>query len=1362
MSASDPSQWPPAGERSDGDSIAGMVASRIEAVPPTPGDALDWAATAARYEREAAALGDRPGVAELLFECGRIHEERLSDPETALGFYRRAMAAGRRFTPNLRALARLAAARGDLPLAAEAEAELERDSPGGLGGALAALEAAEAQGEPGGRLEAHLRCAAALDDPRRAAHHLLAASAIGGSSLGDLEQAAGLALQAFDRCPSDPLVRSAARLHAARTGDLRRLAEVLRAEADATGGDAAAQALLVLARAEERLGEGDRAVASLERAWMLAPDHPRVLSELARLRETRGEWAEASDALDALAAAHLAHGGPGDRLAALAARLRRIEIEESELGRPEEALRCCRDALALDPGQRTALAALGRLCSRGGDWEGLLAACRAEAEAARDPHERAQRTYKAAQVLEERLGRPVEAAHAYRSALAQAPDLLAARSALERLLEREGRWDELCHLIEQDLPAAGPAEQLEALFRLARIEEERKGDGAAAAARYRQVLELDQGNAAALRSLRASLERLGLWRELAEVLGQEAARAAEPARRLALLQRRAEVLEELTQDPERAVAAWEDLRSLRPDHLPALRALGRLYAAAGQWGPVAEGFRAQAAAARDPAQAAELLFRAAELQERRLGRPDAAVPLYREVLLLLPAHLPALQALCRLHRARGEYADLSEALSSLAAAREAPPERAAALAELGELCEERLSDLPRALAAYEEALAVDPRQETALHAAERLYMALGRSSELAALRRSALSDPYAADRPARLLRLAWQEAAPGGDSALAARAAEALAGAAPDSPASALLALRLAADPAQRLAARTALAEAAPLHTSLPGVAPGAPGSDQAALALACQARLAAASDPGSRAAWAVQAGEAWERAGDADRAIAAYQQALAAAPAHLPALRAARHLFAQQRDWGAVRSTLHAEGAALLHGPDGAAAWHEAGIIAEQWFGDVDGAVRDYRAALGRDPSDPVALTRVEALLAPAGLAELADVHAARAQAEPEPGRAADAWMAAARARLDGPDGQGAALHHLDRALELRPDHAGALALRARLRAQAGQAAPALDDLQRCLALGGDPASQAPLHLSAAALWEEDLHDPAAALRHVEAALTLAPESVEALARLARLHQGAGRLPAAAAALRRLEALAGLSRQEQIDHGFALASVEADMGELDPALASCRKVLLADPGHPGALRLRVELARRRGDPADLAEALAAAASGARDPAVRSDAHLEAARLHAGPLASRPQAVEHLRAALELEPEREEIRATLAEVAEEGQPSLALEQHRRLLSRDPCRVASWTALYRLFGRTRSHDGAYVAATVLRWLGVPTPGPAAEQLLLEGDRLVPGRAARRWRPPTSTSCAPPAIAARFPSWWRPPATCWPAF
>src|SRR5512138_3359800 len=96
-------QWRSPGDPAEGpESIAGELASRIDAVPAAPGDAMDWAATAAAFEREAEALGARPAASQLLYEVGRIYEEHLGDPAAALGFHRRALALDPAFLPNLR------------------------------------------------------------------------------------------------------------------------------------------------------------------------------------------------------------------------------------------------------------------------------------------------------------------------------------------------------------------------------------------------------------------------------------------------------------------------------------------------------------------------------------------------------------------------------------------------------------------------------------------------------------------------------------------------------------------------------------------------------------------------------------------------------------------------------------------------------------------------------------------------------------------------------------------------------------------------------------------------------------------------------------------------------------------------------------------------------------------------------------------------------------------------------------------------------------------------------------------------------------------------------------------------------------
>jgi tetratricopeptide (TPR) repeat protein len=1392
----DPLDWPQADPTPDGeDSIAGQLASRIAALPPAPDDPIDWASAAAVFEREAAALGARPAAALLLYEAARIHEERLHDPAVALEYHRRALSLDATFVPNLRAVRRLAMEQGDDALAAEVlEAEasiaptpearaellllrgrllatlgraeesravLDRavaSAPGSFAAAEEAARVAAAANDREALADAYARCARAAADRRLSAHYLSAAAALLEEGLGRPDRAGALALDAFTLLPDDPLLRASARRHAERLGRTDELAKILEAEASLATGAAASDAWLALAHLEERLGRSDAAIAALERGRAAAPAEPLVLSEIARLREARGAWADACDALEALAASHLSFGDAGHVHEAIVAKLRRAEIEEAQLGRTHQAIGCCREVIALDPGNRGALSALGRLCARAGDWEGLLAAFEAEAASARDPRDRAHRTFKAAEVLEERLGRTEDALARYREALALEPELVPARAALERLCEREGRWEELCALLDAELAQLrSPAEQIAQLFRMARLREERLADLAGAADLYRRVLELDPESRIALPALGGVLAKLGRVDELAAVLQREAELAGNPQRAVAILQRRAELVDEHLDDPERARAAWEDVRSLAPTHPAALRALGRLHARAGRWEELAAMFRAEADAAADPSVAADLLYRIGELLERRMDRVEDAVAAYREALTLAPAHLPALHALTRIYRVLGDDEHLVEVLRAQGAARVAAVERAAPLSEAARIAEERLGDPARAVEHYEEVLRIAPGFPPALRALDRLYAQLRRFDDLAALRRTA-TDATPEDHAERLLRLARLEADRVGDHAAALHALDELLSVAPEHPAALLLAIRLEPEAERRARARVGLAAAGsepePRAALLAGAALELRPASERRAALARAAGLAPASaalapeeerrlrqagdaaglaafydhcretalDPASRACWATRAGEAWAEAGDPTRALAAFQAALGDAPASLPALRGARALFARGGDWAAVRSTLQAEGAALQDPHAASMAWLQAGDIAESRFHDPDAALADYRAAAERAPLEPEPVARLQAALGPEGAAALAHLHEARARSEQDGRRAANAWLDGARAAADSGDRDGA-LAMLDRALEARPELAGALELRSRLRAQSGLHEEALADCEACIALQGDPRARVLLHLHAAAICQEGLSTPARAVPHLTAALAIAPDSADALERLAAANDALGRPADAAAALRRLVDVPGLAKPTLVAHLLALARLDERRGERASAVASCRRALNAEPANDEALQLLVKLEGSSDDPWIQVGALEIAASSSRDPSVRAAAHAKAARIHAGPLRGRAKAIEHLRAALTLDPARDDERALLAELLEETAPLAAVEEHRALIARDPLRLASWTALCRHFERTRAHDRAFVAATIVRWLGAPPPGPGMERLLLEGDGLT---------------------------------------
>lgn len=1350
---------------------------------PTDAPSTDWASLASLYQREASAMGACPAAAVLLHEAGRLHEERLRDAAGALARYREASSIDPASQAHAEAARRAARALGDVELECElleAQAAAARDPRDAatlrlerarllelrLGrveearDALAAAERADPQSLPVAEHQAALataqgrhedlaaaleRCAALAGDPQLAAAWLACASAVEEDRLGRLDRATDLALRAFELAPGDASVRARARRHAERERRFEALAAVL--AADAAAEETTREAALLsceLARLQaERLDAPAQARATLEQARRLAEDDPLVLDALAQAYEAMGDWEAAAEALRARTAAHL-RAGSENPAELIAGNLRLAELCGERLGRIDEAAACYRAVLSVDPRHRGALAALGRIYAAAGDWDQLLATFIAERKAAVDHVERAQRCFKAAEVMEERLGRPAGAIELYAEALTLDPSLLAAHQALERLYESEARYPELAALLEADLQATRDREErISILFRLARLHEDRLGDLGAASRACQRILELAPDHAAALRELAGLHERAGRFGDLVTVHERLVELTADARKAIALLQRTAEVQEEQLGDEAAAAATYKRILALDATYLPALRGLGRLHGRAGRFDELVAMFRAEAEASPSTEIAADLFFRMGEALERRLDRPGEAVAAYRKSLALAASHGGALRGLARLHRRDEDWESLIDVLRTEAAAQASVERRAALLAEVADLCEKRLSDPDRAAEVHEEVLRELPGFAPSLRALDRVLSARGRWSELARLLAAGAQRAQGPAQVELLLRVAGLRLDRLGDPAGAEQACRAALAESPADPAALLLLARCGAPRAEareglaaRLAEPAAAAQllvgaardrlshgedpgpavrrAGQLTPSCPATAPlveeelrrsGSPADLAAHLAARCEAAV----DPEAKAPLALRAAEAWEEAGDLERALTACRDSLRLSPGTLPALETLRRLHVRAEAWRDARDALRQQADALRHPSAAAAAYAEAGEIALTRLGDPAGAADDWRRGLARDPRDRALGERLAALLQASGdagsLCELREVQAA---AELDLAASAAAWSDAARLALELGDRE-RALRDLERSLTAQPGCAPALLLRGRVLRELGRHEEAARELLACLKLGDGDGVAAPAHLELAALYQGPLGDAPRAMSHLNAALAASPENEIALARLARLHSEARNWPGAADALRRLVVLPGVAPAALRDHLLELASVR-EVGFADPVAAAelCERALQVAPSDAAAQERMARLRGRGGGVPGVVSALQAATAAAPSGPERARAHVRAARVLSEILDDKPRAVEELRRALEVDPGDAQARSVLAGLYAATDPALAVEEHRRFLTEDPARIESWRALYGIFRSVKANDRAFVAAGVLRFLGAADP------------------------------------------------------
>ncbi len=339
--------------------------------------------------------------------------------------------------------------------------------------------------------------------------------------------------------------------------------------------DRDAEALVCLALARVAIHGSDAAQAErfMRRVRTLDPRNADALDFFERLYTESGDHKRLYMVLS-----HRLPGAVGD--AALRMARSMAELAEGPMQSPERAVESWHRVLALAPGDAAATTALAAHYERAGRWaelRDLLARLAESAGAAGDKAAQSDALARRAALHgpQAALADPRVHLHLWRQVVALTPDRDGADAALDGALRAQGQLAEL-------------ADRLQA--RLA------DSDAGRDAARTLLPLALDELDdearaRAALATLADSDADLTLVERAARALSDDQLLLSSLQRRRAacdsdddaveLLEEAAALAAWALDDRPRAIALFEDLRSLRPTHPAALRGLARLYAAKG-------------------------------------------------------------------------------------------------------------------------------------------------------------------------------------------------------------------------------------------------------------------------------------------------------------------------------------------------------------------------------------------------------------------------------------------------------------------------------------------------------------------------------------------------------------------------------------------------------------------------------------------------------------------------------------------------------------------------------------------------------------------------------------------------------------
>ncbi|MCK5797735.1 MAG: tetratricopeptide repeat protein [Deltaproteobacteria bacterium] len=492
----------------------------------------------------------------------------------------------------------------------------------------------------------------------------------------------------------------------------------------------------------DRIGDGEQAFDAYSRCFKLEPTNEMARSELERLAAIGERWEDISALYEEATSEALDAPLQQELLLKLAAMM------EERLERSDRAIEFYRRAQELEPEHAPTLDALERLYQKGEQWNELLDVYRRKADISLDGKEREGLFFKMAYIWEEMLANLAEAVSCYNEVLAQEDGNPEALRALDRLYLAQSAWHELAdNLTRQLILAEMDAEKVEILGRLAKLRETELGETAAAVDTYRQVLDLDPVNEGAVHALEGLISNeeyqisvaqilepyykgAADWERLIGVYEIMVNHAFDPARKIELLERIAELYEVAGEDQTSAFGVFG--RALREDpaHEATQANLERLARSLEVWEQLVALYNELVADVMDEMLAVALHMKVAHIWEIELANLGEAAEAYKRILALDVQNLPAVDALEQIYLRSEQYPELVAILLKKAEILLDAEERKSLFFRAAQINEEILEAFEEAISVYAMVLDIDDSDPQAIDALERLYFRLERWDDL--------------------------------------------------------------------------------------------------------------------------------------------------------------------------------------------------------------------------------------------------------------------------------------------------------------------------------------------------------------------------------------------------------------------------------------------------------------------------------------------------------------------------------------------------------------------------------------------------------------------------------------------------------
>jgi tetratricopeptide (TPR) repeat protein len=471
---------------------------------------------------------------------------------------------------------------------------------------------------------------------------------------------------------------------------------------------------------ETTLTQPADAIDAFAKALDLNPRNFEAMDALERLHAANNDWVEQIQIFERRADALET---PADKIATLLVIARTWAEPQSE---PDRGTSAYQRILDLDPTHEGAFAEIEKLHKAAERWDELAELYTTRFENTED---RAL-LRKLAEVQEKHLGDKEAAFEALQ--LAWEVDYTDTNTdELERVAGLTQKWNDLLGAANAALQeATDPKIKIAICLACAKWYGAELGRPEYAIPYYQQILALDPANVPAMRQMADLYRSTQQWQTLKQVLGRLVDITSDPSDKAGVFVQMGDLAASHLNTPEQSRSYYQQALDTDPAHIGALEALERVYRESGEWAALLDVLRRKADALKTPEDILRAKLQIAEAYEDRTGDVEEAIATYRQVLATDANNLRALKGLERLYSQKERWPELLQVLEQQYECVTTEKERIQILLRVASMWEEEFVKPEKAAERLEKVVEIDPANDTAYRALERIYRGMQKWDQL--------------------------------------------------------------------------------------------------------------------------------------------------------------------------------------------------------------------------------------------------------------------------------------------------------------------------------------------------------------------------------------------------------------------------------------------------------------------------------------------------------------------------------------------------------------------------------------------------------------------------------------------------------